>query len=45
MHHLIVHPTRRTVTHHRRNDEAIDTRLNVNGPIAMEPPVIVIISE
>ena len=32
-HYLIVHPTRRTVTHHRRTTDSIDTRIMVNGPI------------
>jgi Uma2 family endonuclease len=44
-HYLIVHPTRRTVTHHRRNGDGIDTRIIVNGPITMEPPGIVITVE
>jgi Uma2 family endonuclease len=44
-HYLIVHPTRRTVTHHRRAGEGIDTRIIVNGPIAMTPPGIVITVE
>ena len=44
-HYLIVHPTRRTVTHHRRTDDGIDTRIIVNGPITMAPPGIVITVE
>jgi Uma2 family endonuclease len=44
-HYLIVHPTRRTVTHHRRTSEGIDTRIIVNGPITMDPPGIVITAE
>ena len=44
-HYLIVHPTRRTVTHHRRAGDGIDTRIIVNGPIAMTPPGIVITVE
>ncbi len=44
-HYLIVHPTRRTVTHHRRTADGIDTRIVVNGPIAMDPPGIVITAE
>jgi Uma2 family endonuclease len=44
-HYLIVHPTRRTVVHHRRTDAGIDTRIVVNGPIAMDPPGIVITAE
>src|ERR1700733_10764432 len=37
-HYLIVHPTRRTVTHHRRTGDGIETRIIVNGPITMAPP-------
>lgn len=44
-HYLIVHPTRRMVTHHRRTHDGIETRIIVNGPIAMEPPGIVITME
>jgi Uma2 family endonuclease len=44
-HYLIVHPTRRTVVHHRRTDAGIDTRIVVNGPIAMDPAGIVITAE
>ena len=44
-HYLIVHPTRRTVTHHRRAGDGIETRIIVNGPIPMEPPGIVITME
>jgi Uma2 family endonuclease len=44
-HYLIVHPTRRTVIHHRRAGEGIETRIIVSGPIAMEPPGIVITAE
>src|SRR3984957_7117909 len=43
--YLIVHPTRRTITHHRRTDDGIDTRIIVNGPITMAPPGIVITAE
>ena len=42
MHYLIVHPTRRTITHHRRAGDGIDTRIITRGPIAMTPPGIVI---
>jgi len=45
MHYLIVHPTRRTVTHHRRAGDLIETMILVNGPIAMDPPGIVITVE
>lgn len=41
-HYLIVHPTRRTVIHHRRTEAGIDTRIVVAGPILMAPPGIVI---
>jgi hypothetical protein len=33
------------VTHHRRTDAGIDTRIVVYGPIAMAPPGIVITVE
>lgn len=41
-HYLIVHPTRRTVIHHRRTDDGIHTRIVATGPIAMTPPGITI---
>lgn len=44
-HYLIVHPIRRTVIHHRRSGDGIDTRIIVGGPIAMDPPGIVITVE
>jgi Uma2 family endonuclease len=44
-HYLIVHPTRRSVTHHRRTGDGIETRIVVNGPIAMEPPGVVVTVE
>ena len=44
-HYLIAHPTRRTLIHHRRTADGIDTRIIVNGPIAMDPPGIVITAE
>ncbi len=44
-HYLIVHPTRRTVTHHRRAGASINTLVVVNGPITLEPPGIVITVE
>lgn len=44
-HYLIVHPIRRTVTHHRRSGASIDTLVLVNGPIALDPPGIVITVE
>jgi Uma2 family endonuclease len=44
-HYLIVHPTRRSVIHHRRNGSAIETRIIVAGPIEMDPPGITITIE
>ncbi len=44
-HYLIVHPTRRTVIHHRRTEAGIDTRIVAGGPIALDPPGIVITAE
>jgi hypothetical protein len=44
-HYLIVHLTRRTVTHHRRADAGINTRIIVSGPITLTPPGIVITVE
>jgi len=44
-HYLIVHPTRRTITHHRRTADGIETRFIVNGPITMIPPGISITVE
>ena len=44
-HYLIVHATRRTVTHHRRSGGRIETLVVVDGPIAMEPPGLVITVE
>jgi Uma2 family endonuclease len=44
-HYLIVHPTRRTVIHHSRTADGIVTRIVGGGPIAMDPPGIVITME
>jgi Uma2 family endonuclease len=44
-HYLIVHPIRRTVTHHRRAGASINTMVIVNGPITLDPPGIVITVE
>ena len=44
-HYLIVHPTRRTITHHRRAGTAINTMVIVNGSITLDPPGIVITVE
>ena len=45
MHYLIVHPTRRTVTHHRRVGATSETLVIANGPIALNPPGIAITVE
>ena len=42
MHYLIVHPTRRIVTHHRRVGDRIETLPIVNGPLTLDPPGIVV---
>lgn len=39
-HYLIIHATRRLITHHRRTSEGIDTRIIVAGSIEMNPPGI-----
>lgn len=44
-HYLIVHPTRRMVTHHCRAGAGIDTMVVVGGPITMDPPGIAITVE
>ena len=44
-HYLIVHPTRRTVTHHRRAGATIETAVIVNGAISLDPPGMVITVE
>ncbi len=44
-HYLIVHPTKRIVTHHRRNGGGIETLVLLGGPIAMDPPGLVITVE
>ena len=44
-HYLIVHPIRRTVTHHRRAGARIDTLVVLNGPIKLDPPGLVITVE
>jgi Uma2 family endonuclease len=41
-HYLIVHATKRVVTHHRRAADSIDTRIIVAGRIEMNPPGITI---
>lgn len=42
MHYLILDPTRRSVIHHRRAGDRIDTAILASGPIAMDPPGIAI---
>ncbi len=44
-HYLIVHPTKRTVIHHRRHGSGIETRIIASGPIEMDPPGITITVE
>jgi Uma2 family endonuclease len=44
-HYLIVHPTKRTVIHHRRNGDGIDTRILASGPIVLDPPGMTITVE
>jgi Uma2 family endonuclease len=39
-HYLIVHPTKRVVTHHRRAGTSIETRIIVGGSIDLDPPGI-----
>ena len=42
VHYLIIHATKRVVTHHRRTSEGIDTRIIVAGEVEMTPPGITI---
>ena len=44
-HYLIVHPTKRIVTHHRRHGAGIETQVLLGGPIAMDPPGMVVTVE
>jgi Uma2 family endonuclease len=44
-HYLIVHATRRVVTHHRRTSDGIDTRIIVAGKLVLDPPGIAITLE
>ena len=39
-HYLIVHPTKRVITHHRRSGSGIETRILVGGVIGLDPPGI-----
>ena len=41
VHYLIVHPVKRVIIHHRRNEKSgIDTRIIVSGDIKLDPPGI-----
>lgn len=42
VHYLIVHPTQRTIIHHRRAAAGMDTRILTGGEIAMDPPGLVV---
>ena len=44
-HCLIIHPTLRTVIHHRRNVDRIETMIVAAGPITLDPPGLVITVE
>ena len=45
-HYLIVHPSRRVVTHHRRiSGDSTETHIIVTGPIVLEPPGLTITVE
>jgi Uma2 family endonuclease len=44
-HYLILHPTRRVVTHHRRADTGIETGIIFEGPIILAPPGLTITME
>jgi len=44
-HYLILHPTRRVVTHHRRADTGIETGIIFDGPITLAPPGLTITLE
>ncbi len=44
-HYLIVHPTRRTVTHHRRAGSRIETLVILNGSISLDPPGVIVTVE
>ncbi len=43
-HYLFIHPTRRSITHHRRTGAATTT-IHVNGPITLDPPGLTITVE
>jgi hypothetical protein len=44
-HYVIVHATKRVITHHRRTADGIDTRIIVAGKLVMDPPGITITLE
>ncbi len=44
-HYLIVHPTQRLVTHHRRVDDMIVTTIPSAGPIELSPPGLIVTVE
>jgi Uma2 family endonuclease len=44
-HYLIVHATKRVITHHRRTSDGIDTRIIVTGKLVMDPPGITVTLE
>lgn len=44
-HYLIVNPKRRMVTHHRRAGERIDTTILAGGPLVLDPPGVVVMTE
>jgi Uma2 family endonuclease len=45
VHYLIVHAIKRTVIHHQRTGEGIQTRIIADEPTTMDPPGIVITVE
>ena len=42
-HYLIVHPTRRSVIHHRRSGERIETTILSGGTLTLDPPGITVV--
>ena len=42
VHYLIIHATKRVVTHHRRTSDGIDMRIIVAGAVEMTPPGLTI---
>ena len=41
-HYLIVHPSKRLVTHHRRTGKTIETTIVASGELRLDPPGITI---